>query len=68
MTIKDIYETVYYCTTLTLRVFGEINNEDDAINNYTDTIATKDNIQDFLGLSIMCIVATSKDNLLIELA
>lgn len=68
MTVKDVYYSLFYRTEVTIRTFGEINNENDAINNYTDTIATKDNIDDFKDLTIMCIVATDENKVLIEVA
>jgi hypothetical protein len=68
MTIEDIYDTMAYGTTVILRVFGEINKPEDAVSNYKDIIATRDNIQDYMGLSIMCIVADAKDKIIIELA
>ena len=68
MTIRDIFDTVYYKTTVVLRIFTEVNGIDDDQNKYEDIVATRDNIGKYSDLSIMCIVAEDKDKILIELA
>lgn len=68
MTIRDIFDTVYYKTTIILRVFTEVNGIDDDQNKYEDITATRENIGKYSDLSIMCIVAEGKDKILIELA
>lgn len=65
MTILDILETSAYKTTITVRLFSFDKNGN---SRFDDTVLSFDNVGAFSNYSIHCLVATGKDELLIELA
>ena len=64
MTIQDIFDTMAYHTKITARLFSLV--DDKPV--FKDTLLTDGNVDAFSHYSIDCLVATGKDELLIELA
>lgn len=64
MTIQDIFDTFAHNTKITARLFSFA--DDKPV--FKDTLLTDGNIDAFSHYSINCLVATGKNELLIELA
>ena len=63
--LRDIFDITDHRTKFILRLFKEIDLSTNTVN-YEDIIITYDNIDEYSDVAVDCIVATNKEELMIE--